>query len=400
MSIAYNNSIVRDGLTFYFDAGNTKKSWRGAPSTNLIPYSETFDNSSNWNYYNCSVSKVSNIIAPDYSRNVYAYYGNAVNDYHTIYQNYSYISGRTYTQSIYVKAGFYNICFMQFSPSAFGSWIGATFDLVNGTTSSPGTITNIGDGWFRVAVTATATTTTSGPAVYFQARNNIPYVGTNNSSIPEVYIFGGQLEESSYMTPYIKTTTSSASRSNTQAILDLTNNRTVTAQEVTYNSDGTFSFNNTANWCEISSLPAQTDSPLSVFAWVYLNATPTGTNGIWGHYGASAVNCHFETYSTYTRIRLGNVNNSSLPVLATGTWINVGFTSTGTSHIYYVNGVQQATWSGSTGTLFGSFTHMFGRSDVGRTWNGRINDLKVYLRALTANEVTNNFTAQRGQYGI
>lgn len=400
MALGQNPSIVRNGLIFYYDMNNTRKSWRGKPTTNLILYSEEFDNSANWSYSNCGVTKVNNIIAPDGSRNVYAFYGNSSNTYHTVYQLYSYVSGRTYTQSIYAKAGLFTSCFMQFNPSAFGSWIGATFDLVNGTASDPsGSITNVGNGWYRCSVTATATASSSQPAVYFYSSNS-PYVGTNSGTQPEVYIYGAQLEESTFATGYIRTTSAAATRSNTQTILDLTNNRTVTAQEVTYNSNGTFSFNNTANWCEISSLPAQTDSPLSVFAWVYLNATPTGTNGIWGHYGASAVNCHFETYSTYTRIRLGNVNNTSLPVMATGTWVNVGFTSNGTAHKYYVNGVEQASWSGSTGTLFGSFTHMFGRSDVGRTWNGPISALQIYLGQLSANEVAQNFNAHRDRYGI
>lgn len=35
MSLAYNSSIVRDGLVFHFDLDN-KKSWKGKPTTNLV----------------------------------------------------------------------------------------------------------------------------------------------------------------------------------------------------------------------------------------------------------------------------------------------------------------------------------------------------------------------------
>lgn len=165
-------------------------------------------------------------------------------------------------------------------------------------------------------------------------------------------------------------------------------------------------FDNVDDYVDAGFLPQQTDSPLSVFAWVYLNATPAAgvTNGIWGHYGLSSVNCHFETYTTYTRVRLGTSNNVSLPVLPAGVWSHVGFTSSGSNHSYYVNGTLQATWSGVTGAILGdtgsSPSHMWGRSDGLRTWNGKISMVTVNLVELTATEVDQNFQAMRGRYGV
>ena len=36
MGLAHSPSIVTDGLVFYYDQANTKKSWKGAPSDNIF----------------------------------------------------------------------------------------------------------------------------------------------------------------------------------------------------------------------------------------------------------------------------------------------------------------------------------------------------------------------------
>jgi hypothetical protein len=43
---------------------------------------------------------------------------------------------------------------------------------------------------------------------------------------------------------------------------------------------------------------------------------------------------------------------------------------------------------------------MIGRSDAGRTWNGRIANVAIYNAELTAAEVLNNFNALRGRYAV
>ena len=170
-------------------------------------------------------------------------------------------------------------------------------------------------------------------------------------------------------------------------------------------SSGSLVFNNLDNYVAMPELPSQTNSPLSVFAWVFLNATPATINGIWGHYGVNGNNIQFEVQPTVTRLRLGDTNKGDLPMLAIGSWQFVGFTSTGSSHSYYVNGVLSTTWTGATGTILGGngtfpSSHMIGRSDATRVWNGRIAQVAIYNAELTAAEVLNNFNALRGRYAV
>jgi len=157
----------------------------------------------------------------------------------------------------------------------------------------------------------------------------------------------------------------------------------------TFNSgnNGYITFDGVDDFTDITFLPAQTDSPLSVFSWVYLTSLPTlgVASGIWGHYG------------------VGNFNNSSLPVFSVGVWTYAGFTSTGSDHIYYVNAQSQATWSGTTGSILGnpsSPVHMVGRSDAARTWIGRIATTSVYTKTLSSTEVLQNYNATKTRFGL
>lgn len=168
---------------------------------------------------------------------------------------------------------------------------------------------------------------------------------------------------------------------------------------------GCIVFDGVDDFTDIIYLPQQTNSPLSVFAWVYLNTLPSVgvACGIWGHYGISGVNSHFEMYSTYSRLRLGDVNNSTLPVFTTGVWVYAGFTSTGSTHKYYVNTSELASWSGTTGAILGNpgaVSHMTGRSDAGRIWNGRIANINIYLKTLTETEVLQNYNTTKTRFGL
>lgn len=164
-------------------------------------------------------------------------------------------------------------------------------------------------------------------------------------------------------------------------------------------------FDNSDDYVLMPNAPQRTNQSFSFFAWVYLNSTPGAgiTNGIWGHYGVSSVNCHFETYTSYTRIRLGDVNNSGLPVFPAGSWTYAGFTTTGSTHNYYINGSLVATWSGTTGAVLGNPgtpSQMIGRSDALRTWNGKIATAFLSLSTLSDAEVSKNFNAYRSRFGI
>jgi len=124
----------------------------------------------------------------------------------------------TYTQSIFLKAGERSKGTIQFVTAAIfgGTNPIATFDLLAGTsvmTNGTGstTITDFGDGWFRVSITATTTGAGStGLAIaILDNSGTTSYTGDGTSGF---YIWGGQFEAGSYATSYIPTTVATVSR--------------------------------------------------------------------------------------------------------------------------------------------------------------------------------------------
>jgi hypothetical protein len=167
---------------------------------------------------------------------------------------------------------------------------------------------------------------------------------------------------------------------------------------------GSIAFDDVDDYVSIPFAPQRINQSFSYFSWAFLNATPTGTTkGIWGHYAVDSRNCHFETAGAGNmRIRLGDVNNVSLPAFPVGRWVYAGFTTTGNTHRYYVDGNLLATWTGSTGAVLGNTgvapVHTVGRSDDTRTWNGRIATASLYLKTLTDAEILQNYSAQRDRF--
>jgi hypothetical protein len=132
-------------------------------------------------------------------------------------------AGNTYTFSYYAKLGSYtgNVGILLYL-NAFGNNLDAYFDLTTGTVSGTPSagldgygIIDVGNGWYRIYVTATCTTT--------DARNHqMIRVGAIQAN-KTFYVWGFQVEQGSFPTSYIKTTGSQVTRSADDAVMTGTN---------------------------------------------------------------------------------------------------------------------------------------------------------------------------------
>ena len=141
---------------------------------------------------------------------------------------------------------------------------------------------------------------------------------------------------------------------------------------------------------------------VSAFAWFRSTGSPAGGYHI--IYGGQELEISIPTSG---EIRTGIYTNSRYVSnhgsgLVDGNWHQVGFTFSGTTKTSYIDGVSVGTQT-TAGTLTSSFSDRtigrFGSSTV-YYLNGDISNAQIYNRALTSNEVQQNFNATRSRFGI
>ena len=182
-------------------------------STNLVTYSEDLTQTS-WSVAQISVT-ANATTSPDGTQNAdkIAINNGLVGGY--IYQIQSTTSSTIYTGSFFVKSA--GIGFTKFWSSVSGAYCNAIINLstgviTNGASPFPTipTATNFGNGWWRVSYTETS----GGGSVpiYVDAGSTSNGGDITGNGTDGIYLWGAQMEASSYPTSYIPTTSSSATR--------------------------------------------------------------------------------------------------------------------------------------------------------------------------------------------
>ena len=370
MSLSHAPSVVTNGLNFYYDMNNVQKSWKGAPTTNVYPNSIT--------NYGITNFALANSAAQDPLGTFTASSWTISNTASTSQFWYPYISTiDTYTYSVWLKSSY---------PTTV--WL-----YPQGTDESEKVAVLVTTEWKRFSVTRTqAIAKTVGGLIRIQP-------GTFSGTL---FTWGHQLEAQPFVTPLVTTAGVAASRSNTQAILDITGTQTLTPNNIAYNSDGSFSFNGTNSFINGNTgIDVKT-----VIAWIKLGAL--GNDGI--VYGLDAngadnwlglVGNSIEFKGT----QFADVNNFSFggtTVLNTSQFYQIACTIEGNTAKIYCNGVQEgsATQSFTIGS-WNAIPYIGIRGSVGqRPFLGTIASVSTYSRALSSQEIFQNFTALKGRYGI
>ena len=175
--------------------------------TNSCLWSEDFSNAA-WIKLRLNVT-ANAITAPNGIATADKLIATAVNGDHTIFQTTT--TGVAKTLSVYAKAGEYNYVFLGDNNDDNQ---GAFFNLSNGTISQntssyTAEIEDAGNGWYRCSVSTTSWVV--GYAVICPSYNGttVTFTGDGTSGI---YTWGGQIENGSYATSYIPTTSASVTR--------------------------------------------------------------------------------------------------------------------------------------------------------------------------------------------
>jgi hypothetical protein len=175
--------------------------------TNLATYSEQFDNAAWGKLYITISPNTTDTIDPS------GYYGadkiidNATVSSHVVYQASQWDTTQR-TASVYAKAGTsskVSVLNISLGTGVFADLSAETIFVSAGFT---GTLTSVGNGWFRITATHTAATPQTFSIGLFTGTNTNLYGGTGSYA----YIWGAQVEAGSYATSYIPTQGATATR--------------------------------------------------------------------------------------------------------------------------------------------------------------------------------------------
>lgn len=415
MGIGYNPSIITNGLVFAYDIVNTQKSWKGAPATNLI----TETNLNNWS--KSATTATSNFRTP-FNLPAYAITDNNTSSYLSITRNITVPNdSSSYTVSLFIKKtsggtsarlGF-NI---GFNTGGTTVSVNARFNSDTGVATT-GTAIDQGDWWywyFTISNNGTGNTNLNCafyPATgLYNSGDNVIGVGT--AIIGELMIVSG-----SVAARFVDGT-----RSNTQALLDLTGKNTITANSLTYNSNGTAFFDNANNNLQIThSSILNFNGNFTVSVWIKINSF--NTSSIYNivskkpsfNNTQKGWSCQYD-YRTPGVLQFrnndGSVLNDNTPTSPannaallnqTTSWTNSVWVIQGNTVYFYING--QTAQSGSV-----NYANTDTTADIyiGKTVGSvgdpsafmNLDNLNIYNRALSATEIAQNFAALRGRYEI
>jgi hypothetical protein len=390
MSLGHGTNIVKEGLAFYYDIANTQKSWLGEPTTNLVlsPKSITTGYAAQ-----AGVTRLDNQLL-NFDDTFTA--GSLSNSGWIAYTSASTTNGNRYTASWYVKAGTTTSCTFNWGGAHQGNRTDFTFNLLTGQITNLSqaagedyNATALKNGWWRVWYSSTLS---SGNAFYPQLNNGS---GT-------MYVGGLQIEQKPYATRGLVIGT----RTNNQAILDLTRKNTITVDSLTYNSNDSFSFNGSSNFISVplTNIGVQRNT-FSIETWVKFSDATANVifnakgQGLYPRITFNSSNILVAQYRPN-----GVTTSIGSSAISLNIWYHVVFAySSITGSTLYVNGTLQSVNNTNLGTHDGGTSgNMLIGSDtnLGNWGKGNIDVVKMYDKVLTTQEVQQNFEALRERYGI
>jgi hypothetical protein len=188
--------------------------------TNVATYSEEFDNGS-WSTTRATISG-NEILAPDGTLTAdKLIQENGNTSAGAFYKSFALTLNQDYTTSIYAKAEYYDYIIIRHQQGDTKTW----FNVSNGTIGTShanhtASIEDVGNGWYRCAVTLSMPTSTGVNWTFYLAENDNTQTVTAGTGFNGVYFWGVQIEQGSFPTSYIKTTGSQVTRSDDDAVMN------------------------------------------------------------------------------------------------------------------------------------------------------------------------------------
>lgn len=340
--------------------------------TNLMLYSSDLSNAA-WTKTATTAGSVS-VTAPDAATTAYQLLETATTAEHILTQSVAITSSGVYTWSIFVKASGRTQVELRLPATGFTTLQSVRFDI---STTAIGTITSgaptytikqFGNGWYRLSISGTATSSVTAVFTLALASGNVTsYLGTISTGM---YIWGSQLEvggtaTSVNPTSYIPTTSATVARNQDYARITST--------------DFTSAFNAAAGTFYFE---GEITGPTGNFDTMY-----TGWNGSSG--GAYLSYTYYDA-STGT-LKIGNNTTASdLGAITKNQNLKIASTYSNTSPYSFNSILNGGTIIGGTGATFTGLTDIvFNRNNsVSNGGNLYVRRFALYPKALSTTELT------------
>lgn len=405
MALSPSPSIVTSSLVLYFDQGNTQKSWRGFPTTNLNSLTGIGIYNNVPGHVTATLATTGEVYlgAPVYKLTLTPTTATGV----------SYLTAGNNPGIGVVTGGGGGLAnrytghsiFFRTTVPMHTNPIYTHYSNIPGWQSSTG-YDRTSDGWYRAYVTWYYSATQSDGKYW--AIN--PATATLNN--PIVIYWAAPFKEDSnvntFVSPYVESV-----RSSTQAMIDMTGNNTLTPVSMVYTTSGSFDLYGAGRAISISGPAGSANGDVTLIAAVNQLSRPgphqtaicTHTNYRAGIKLMSAY--HDSGCAVWVANSSGNGDFMVTgPDIQNAGWKIIAATrSMGGPVKMYVNGVLVSSSTGgpagymympdSSGAKIGQEYHSSGYG-----YNGTISNTMMYNRVLTDYEIKQNFSALRGRYGI
>jgi len=406
MALQQSPNIVTNGLVFAYDMLNTKKSWKGAPVTNSFNCPNPYDANNNVGFIINGTGTFQRVYSGTYG-------GYTITSEDVVYRYNLGAGGCHYHgNSAAIGAGQY-VCYSvdyYVSPDASDYLTeGSLIVLENYGGSALGGGTGVSSdvttkGKWQTIQGYSGPTGGSGTQAMFLYPGGCGGAGSYTASRGFILMKNPMFEFRSDV-KYNRFV--NGTRSNTESIKDLTGKNTITVNNLTYSSDGTFSFNGSSSWLEMPTSSIFDTQALTMECWCY----PSTTNQRGFLFEKGQVNTQYSNFFEDVNFVFRTMGLSTQDLtFASGSyitanrWNHIVCTYGSGTKIVYVNGVAIAQQTGLTGSIptgqTNQYVGKYGSASNQYPFSGSIAVSKVYNRALTAAEVLQNFNAIRGRYGI
>jgi hypothetical protein len=196
---------------------------------------------------------------------------------------------------------------------------------------------------------------------------------------------------------------------NDSAILGLSdfsgnNNFGTTVNSPTYNSanGGSVSFDGTNDYVDVPNALSSISSSNSHTFSFWFNADNLSTDKIPFSSGLAG-NYYIQLTSSVFYVQIGSSYRTYSFSTSTNTWYNVCFVKNGINDAgdLYINSSLKSSYTGSIASTPSGLSSLFlGKYYSGYEFPGKIAQVQIYNRALTAAEIQQNFNANRSRFGI